>query len=441
MLDAIFSLKVGKASSTFLKAEHIFNGSPELLCYLHLLYNGLLTHSYMPYEFLCGTITPIIKDPNGDSTDSNNYRGVTLGPILLQVFEYLLLKKFGNYLITSNLQFGFKRAHSTSHAIFVLKQVVDYYTKHGSNILVGFLDCSKAFDTISHYGIFLKMIERKVPLCFLKLMMFWYLNMKSRCIWRNVYSDYFDVLTGTKQGGVLSPRIFSMYMDALIKRLENRGIGCYIMSIFLACLLYADDICLMAPSRSAMQELLFICQEYCSGFCLAFNVKKSKILSFGKMNSTTILPLVLDNKPIEFVEKWTYLGTMVCSGEKISFSTQCDLSKFFRSFNSILSAIRKPNELVLMNLLYSNCIPNLTYAAEVKDLSARDMQKLNTALNDAIRRIFSYNRWESTRDLRQQLGFPNITEIFHSRQTQFSIKCQRSGNQVIRFLHTLLTTN
>ena len=94
-----------------------------------------------------------------------------------------------------------------------------------------------------------------------------------------------------------------------------------------------------------------------------------------------------------------------------------------------------------MNLLYSNCIPNLTYAAEVKDVSARDMQKLNTALNDAIRRIFSYNRWESTRDLRQQLGFPNITEIFHSRQTQFSINCQRSGNQVIRFLHTLLTTN
>ena len=149
MLDAIFSIKVGKATSTFVKAEHIFCGSPELLCYLHLLYNGLLSHSYMPHEFLCGTISPIIKDPNGDSTCSNNYRGITLGPILLQVFEYLLLHKFGHHLDTSNLQFGFKRSHSTAHSVFVLREVVNYYTTHGSNVLVGFLDCSKAFDSVA----------------------------------------------------------------------------------------------------------------------------------------------------------------------------------------------------------------------------------------------------------------------------------------------------
>ena len=168
MIDAVFNIKVVKATSTFLKAEHVFCGSPELLCYLHLLYNGLLSHSYMPHEFLCGTITPIIKDPNGDSTCWGNYRGITLGPTFLQIFEYLLLNKFGHHLETCDLQFGFKKSHSTSHAIFVLKEVVNYYTVHGSNVLVRFLDCSKAFDTVSHYGIFLKMIERGVPLCFLK---------------------------------------------------------------------------------------------------------------------------------------------------------------------------------------------------------------------------------------------------------------------------------
>ena len=65
MLDAVFSLKVGKATSTFIKAEHIFNGCPELLCYLHLLFNSLLSHSYLPHEFLLGNITTIIKDSNG----------------------------------------------------------------------------------------------------------------------------------------------------------------------------------------------------------------------------------------------------------------------------------------------------------------------------------------------------------------------------------------
>ena len=275
VVDAVFSLKVGKATSTFLKAEHIFCGSPELICLLQLLFNGLLSHSYLPYEFLCGTITPIIKDANGDSTHSGNYRPITLGPVFLQVFENLLLNKFGHYMVTNDLQFGYKSSHSTSHAIFVLREVVNYYTMHGSNVIVSFLDCSKAFDTISHYGIFLKLIERNVPLCFLKLMIYWYLNMQTRCFWRDAYSDYFDVVTGTKQGGVLSPRIFSMYMDNLIQRLKDSGIGCHILNVFLACLLYADDMCLIAPSRGAMQQLLLICEQYCDEYCLSFNIKKS----------------------------------------------------------------------------------------------------------------------------------------------------------------------
>ena len=127
MLNAVSSLKVNKAASTFIKAEHIFLGCPELMCYLHILFNALLSHSYIPYELLCGTISPIVKDSNGDTTDSSNYRPITLGPTLSQLFEYLLLNKFGNFLESNNLQFGYKRGHSAAHAIFVLKSCVDYY--------------------------------------------------------------------------------------------------------------------------------------------------------------------------------------------------------------------------------------------------------------------------------------------------------------------------
>ena len=131
MLDAVFSLKVGKSASTFIKAEHIFHGSPELLCYIHLLFNALLSHSYLPYDYLCGNILPIVKDSNGDATSTSNYRPITLGPTFSQLFEHLLFNKFGHYLESDNLQFGFKQKHSPSHAIFVLKSCVEYYTKHG----------------------------------------------------------------------------------------------------------------------------------------------------------------------------------------------------------------------------------------------------------------------------------------------------------------------
>ena len=143
--------------------------------------------------------------------------------------------------------------------------------------------------------------------------------------------------------------------------------------------------------------MLSICEDYCKEYCLSFNVKKSKILSF-------------DGKSVEIVQEWKYLGVTSVSGAKLSFSHKPALTAFYRSSNSILASIRKPNEMVQISLLYTNCVPCMSYAAEVVDFSSRDMQSLNVALNDAIPRIFSYNYWERTRSLRQQLGFPNITE-------------------------------
>ena len=386
----------------------------------------------MPEEFLCGTIIPIVKDTCGDCTITSINRPITLGPVFLQIFENALLKKFGHYLTSDDLQFAYKKAHSTAHAHFVLKACVDYYTSNGSNVLVTFLDCSKAFDTISHYGIFLKLMDRGVPIFFLKLIMYWYLNMKSRVHWEAEFSDYFDVLTGIKQGGVLSPRIFTLYVDCLIRRLRKAGIGCYLFSFFVACLMYADDLCLIAPSRGAMQQLLAICEVFCNEFCLSFNVKKSKALLFGKYDTNLISPLKLNDEELDFVDSWKYLGCTIVSGGKFSFSTTSELAAFYASSNSVLRSLRKPNELVLMNLLYSNCVPNLTYCAEIKELNSADTNKYNVALNNCIRSIFSYNRWESTRQLRQQLSFPNISEIFATRRANFLRKNCESANHVIR---------
>ena len=429
MLDAVSSLKIGKSTSTFIKAEHIFYGCPELMTYLHLLYNGLLSHSYMPHEFLLGNITPIIKDANGDTSNSGNYRPITLGPILLQLFEYLLMNKFGYYLSTDDLQFGYKSKHSTSHAVYILRECVNYYTTHGTNVLVSFLDCSKAFDTVSHYGLFLKLMEKEVPFCFLNLIIYWYLNMKVRVMWRQSFSEYFCVLTGTKQGGVLSPKIFTLYMDELIRRLRDKGIGCHILELFLACLLYADDMCLIAPTRGAMQKMLDICTDFCEEFCLSFNTKKSKVMFFGNTKGKSVTPLTLYNEPLEFVPQWTYLGSTVVAGTTLTFTCKKELSNFYRSLNSLFNSNQKPNELVLMNLMYANCVPGLTHAADVKMIPSNELNDCNVALNNGIRRIFSYNRWESTRYLRQQLSFPSIIDIFHSRSRKFISKCLNGETQ------------
>ena len=198
--------------------------------------------------------------------------------------------------------------------------------------------------------------------------------------------------------------------------------------------MYADDLCLLAPSYGALKKLLSICEEFSNEFCLSFNGRKSKALLFGK--KLDCFPIHLNGETIEFVDTWKYLGCSISSGSRLSFSIKRDLCSFYAASNSVLRRVGKPSEPVMMTLLYSHCVPHLTYCAEVKDLLAKDMHKCNVALNDSIRFIFTYNRWESTRFLRQQMNRPNITEIFHARKRRFSDRNKQSENSVIRFLST-----
>jgi len=87
-----------------------------------------------------------------------------------------------------------------------------------------------------------------------------------------------------------------------------------------------------------------------------------------------------------------------------------------------------------MRLLYSNCVPILTYGAQVKQYHYNDTLAVSVAINDCIRKIFGFNRWLSVRDLRSQMGYLSIEEIFKSLNVRFLIKARESHNPVIKFL-------
>ena len=329
--------------------------------------------------------------------------------------------------------------HSTSHAVFTLKSCIDYFTKRESNVYVAFLDFSKAFDTISHCGLFLKLINRDVPLCFLLLIMFWYTNMMYDVKWAKTRSNLFQVLCGTKQGGILSPDFFAIYINDLVILLKREGIGCHVINYFIACLLFADDVALLAPTRDSLQRLINICAIYCRDYCLKFNIGKTKIMIFGKLSLSlsSVAKIVVDNKPIEYVTSCRYLGFHLIASKCFKFSITEDLRGFFASVNSILSSVRRPKENVLMQLLFTNCVPKLTYGAAIKDLSSAEMQQYNVALNKSIRRIFGFHHWQSIRQIRECYGFNSIEVLFAKAKTRFFSSLSAHRNGILRFLSTL----
>ena len=142
---------------------------------------------------------------------------------------------------------------------------------------------------------------------------------------------------------------------------------------------------------------------------------------------------------IDYVTSVKYLGVTICSRPSFAFDASNDLKTLYRAANSILNVLRKPDDCILLHLLYSNCVPTLTYACAVKMYSSREMQDCNTALNNAIRKIFTYNRWESIRTLRESFGYMSLTEIFHTASMKFLGSLPNHSNMLIRELHRYLS--
>ena len=266
--------------------------------------------------------------------------------------------------------------------------------------------------------------------------MFWYLNMISNVKWGSELSRSFSVPLGIKQGGINSPDFFGCYFDNLLTILRGMKIGCHMYGILLSIILFADDICLLAPTRSALAKLFSTCTDYCTKYGLTFNSKKSKIMVFSKkrINLDSIKPITIDGNVLDFDDSITCLGTKIVSDDGFRFSSADDLSSFYRSANSIIGAMNKPSDAILLHLVYTNCVPILTYGCAVKEYPSREMTDCNTALNNVIRRIFSYSRWESIRTLRISYGYKSLTELFASAKNKFHDQLPNHCNSILNSL-------
>ena len=91
-----------------------------------------------------------------------------------------------------------------------------------------------------------------------------------------------------------------------------------------------------------------------------------------------------------------------------------------------------------MQLLYSNCVPKLTYGAEVKTLNSLEMNRYNVALNSAIRRIFGFRYYQSIRQIRECYSFKSIEELFDKAKRRFFNSILYHDNNVLKFLASIL---
>ena len=160
---------------------------------------------------------------------------------------------------------------------FMVLETIEYYKSRGSKVHMVLLDASKAFDRVNYIKLFDKLIGRGMCLLTVRLPLNMYSNQKLQVKWNSWKSPKFYVTNGVRQGGVLSPRLFSVYVDELLQILKNNGAGCHIGHNFVGALGYADDNVLLCPSLSGMRDMIKICEDYAKDHSILFNENKVNI--------------------------------------------------------------------------------------------------------------------------------------------------------------------
>jgi hypothetical protein len=379
----------------------INNAGDDYLCHIALLFTAIVVHGSVPHSFTTSTIIPIPKGHNANQSDSANFRGIALSSLYCKIFDNIILVRYCDRLMTSELQFGFKAKHSTNLCSMVLKETISYYKQHQSPVFCTFLDATKAFDRLHYCKLFKLLLKRQLPVHILRVLINLYTNSSVRVAWGGITSDYFSVANGVKQGAVLSPVLFCVYIDDLLILLTKSGFGCYIGTYFVGALAYADDIVLVAPTATALRQLLAICESYAEEYRICFNTSKTKCLvvipSCRRALTAYFQSCVfyVANQPIEFINSFSHLGHLFTS----EFCDDEDIIKgrstFIRQTNNTLCYFRKLHSFVLHRLFHAYCTS--MYGCELWLLSNHNIECLCVAWRKSLRRIWKLPTCTHTR--------------------------------------------
>jgi hypothetical protein len=180
-----------------------------------------------------------------------------------------------------------------------------------------------------------KLMDRKLPKIFIELLMNWYVKLNSFVKWNDAISSSFNITSGVRQGGILSPILFAVCVDDLLERLENSKIGCFISSLCCNSFMYADDLILISITVEDLRNLVNICSRELSNIGLSVNCSKTFCIRIGPRQAVKPTCILINSKTIDWVNEICYLGLYILSAKTFKINLQNRKQKFFRALNAI----------------------------------------------------------------------------------------------------------
>ena len=391
---AINTLKNNKSPGPdHIPAEALKAGLETSTQLLYNLIGKIWTEEDIPQDWKEGHLVKLPK--KGDLSICDNYRGIMLLSVPGKVLNRILLermKKAVDQELRDN-QAGFRQNRSCADQIATLRIIIEQSLEFNSSLYTVFIDFQKAFDSLDRAVLWQLMGHYGIPEKFINIIKNTYTGMQCNIMHEGQLTDPFDITTGVRQGCLLSPFLFLLAVDWIMKQTtSNRRNGIqWTLMEQLDDLDFADDIALLSHNHQQMKDKLAILEERAAETGLIISTKKTKVL---KANTTTITSLKVKATPLEEVDSFTYLGSVM---DRLGGSEQdikCRIGKARTAFRMINTIWRASN--ITLNtkirLFNSNIKTILLHGCETWKTTKSLLHKLQVFINNCLRQILKI-RW------------------------------------------------
>ena len=430
--DAILRLKNRKSPGVCqITAEMLKHGGPELTRCLHAIISVVWQTEKCPQDWRDSVVVTIFKKK--DATVCDNYRGISLLSIAGKVYALTLLNRVSARMeaTISEHQCGFRSGRGTSDQLFTLNQILSNAFEYNVPTHTCFVDLKKAYDTVNRPALWQVLRQVGLSTKVQRLLRDLHTNTRSCIRAYGTTSDFFEVNNGVRQGCVLAPSLFNIFLDHIIRTaistvpdgitLRYTTNGQLHISInpspddleqLIQILAYADDMAIVCDSADGLERLVTRLDEVCQAWQLDISTSKTEVMTVDRdftfqqtdddeskhsddssddePTAPSAPKITLRGVPLKVVNKFKYLGRTFTSDLTMDSEISLRIEKATASFYRLAAPLYRRPEISTRSkcrIYKATVIPTLLYGAETWPLKTCHTRRLETVQSRHLRYI------------------------------------------------------